>query len=73
MNTDKATLLELAKLLKAMNADELERFCEGTMNAVVLAQQVFRDRFPNRWQAFNDKIDRGESGFAVAELAREES
>ena len=66
--TDADTLRELHALMKRMSADELERFCEGQMQAIVVAQDVFRKRFPARWQRFNDKIENETSGCAVTDL-----
>lgn len=65
---DKKALRGLLELCQGMTADEIERFCEGTMNAIIVAQHVFKQRFPEQWQRFNDKIDAGASGFAVTEL-----
>ncbi len=69
--TDRRALEQLWDLLETMSCEELERFCEGTMNAIIVAQQVFRDRFPEAWQRYNDKIEAGESDHAVKEFAKE--
>lgn len=40
-------LHDLQMLAMGMSADELQRFCEGTMNALVVMEDQFRKRFPD--------------------------
>lgn len=37
----------LERLLEDMTEDEIKDFCDGTLNAAVIAQTVFQRRFPS--------------------------
>lgn len=43
---DHKTLYDLQTLAMAMTLAELQRFCEGSMNALIVVQDQFRKRFP---------------------------
>lgn len=59
---DISVLKQLYDMAETWDLAQLERFCAGTMNALVVVQQVFRNRFPaehTAWEAsdfFNGDI-----------------
>lgn len=51
---------ELKKLCERMTEQELDRFVRGTMNALIIAEHVFKQRFPEQWKKWDDEIEKGE-------------
>ena len=52
---DKDTIKRLKNLVESMTADELDRFVRGTMNTLIIAEHVFKQRFPELWKKWDDE------------------
>jgi hypothetical protein len=55
---DATALRQLQELAFRMSVEELRRFCEGSMNALVVVQDAFRKRFPDAYAKWNEQFDR---------------
>jgi hypothetical protein len=56
---DEQTLYDLQTLAIGMTVEELQRFCEGSMNALVVVQDQFRKRFPTEYAAWEAQFNDG--------------
>jgi len=54
---DGKTLRQLQTVAFAMSLDELQRYCEGTMNALIVVQDAFRKRFPEAYEQWNAQFN----------------
>lgn len=50
---DDDALFELQTIAMGMSLEDLKRFCEGTMNALIVVQDQFRKRFPREYAAWD--------------------
>lgn len=57
MPGDQQALYKLQTLAMVMSLEELQRFCEGTMNALVVVQDQYRKRFPREWAAWDKQFN----------------
>jgi hypothetical protein len=46
----------LEHILETMSEDEIKEFCDGTLNAAVIAQTVFQRRFPRCYASWETLI-----------------
>ncbi len=58
--SDERTLAQLRNLLERMSEDELCRFVEGTMNALIVADVILQRRFPDRHKAWVKELEGSE-------------
>lgn len=57
---DKETAEKLLEVARKLPIEDLWRFCEGTLRASALAQQVMVERFGlEEWQRFNLAVETG--------------
>lgn len=54
---DQQVLFDLQTMAMNMSLEELQRFCEGSMNALVVVQDQFKKRFPHEWALWANRID----------------
>lgn len=54
---DQQALYDVQTLAIRMTLEELKRFCEGSMNALVVVQDQFRKRFPDEYAEWVAQID----------------
>jgi len=54
---DDQLLFQLQTMAMAMTVEDMKRFCEGTMTALVVVQDQFRKRFPAEWIAWNARFE----------------
>jgi hypothetical protein len=50
-------LKKIKELLEVLPVEELQKFCDGSMNVLVIADVVFQRRFPKEWAAWKNKWD----------------
>lgn len=55
--TDKNALGKLQDIAQQMSLEELIKFCEGTMNMLIVVQDTFQKRFPFQYSEWEKKID----------------
>jgi hypothetical protein len=60
INMDAESLEHLMALCLEMSARDLERMCEGLLRAATATQMVYHQRYPEEWQAWNDRVENGE-------------
>lgn len=54
---DGRILRELQTLAMTMTREELQRFCEGNMNALIVVQDQFRKRFPREYAEWDAQFN----------------
>lgn len=60
----------MAAFAETITAEELARYCASLRQARANAERVFRERFPEEWQAFSEhEAERGVKEGAVTGLA----
>jgi hypothetical protein len=47
----------LKTFLETMSEDELRNFLDGTMNAAIVAQDVFARNYPDRYAAWEELVN----------------